>query len=68
MSANYGRTMFSSQTSFELIQEHFSVYSITLYIVNVGESQIMQSLKVRDLGVTFDQFRNFDDHNYYCYM
>ena len=25
-------------------------------------SQIMQSLKVRDLGVTFDQFLNFDDH------
>ena len=24
--------------------------------VNVGESQITQSLKVRDLGVTFDQF------------
>ena len=30
--------------------------------VNVGESQIMQPLKVRDLGVTFDQFLNFDDH------
>ena len=30
--------------------------------VNVGESQIMQLLKVRDLGVTFDQFLNFDDH------
>ena len=29
--------------------------------VNV-ESQITQSLKVRDLGVTFDQFHNFDDH------
>ena len=29
--------------------------------VNVGESQITQSLKVRDLGVTFDQFLNFDD-------
>ena len=27
--------------------------------VNVGESQITQSLKVRDLGVTFDQFLNF---------
>ena len=31
--------------------------------VNVGESQITQSLKVRYLGVTFDQFLNFDDHN-----
>ena len=30
--------------------------------VNVGESQITQSLKVRDLRVTFDQFLNFDDH------
>ena len=30
--------------------------------VNVGESEITQSLKVRDLGVTFDQFLNFDDH------
>ena len=30
--------------------------------VNVGESQIAQSLKLRDLGVTFDQFLNFDDH------
>ena len=30
--------------------------------VNVGESQITQSLKVRDLGVTLDQFLNFDDH------
>ena len=30
--------------------------------VNIGESQITQSLKMRDLGVTFDQFLNFDDH------
>ena len=30
--------------------------------VNVGESQITQSLKVRDLGVIFDQLLNFDDH------
>ena len=30
--------------------------------VNVGESQITQSLKVRDLGVTIDQFLNCDDH------
>ena len=32
------------------------------FSVNVGEGQITQSLKVRDLGVTFDQFLNFDDH------
>ena len=30
--------------------------------VNGGESQITQTLKVRDLRVTFDQFLNFDDH------
>ena len=30
--------------------------------VNVGESMITQSSKVKDLGVTFDQFLNFDDH------
>ena len=30
--------------------------------VNVGEIQITQSLMVRDLGVTFDQFLYFDDH------
>ena len=29
--------------------------------VNVVESQIAQSLKVRDLGVTFDQFFNLYD-------
>ena len=30
--------------------------------VNVGESIITQLSKVRDLGVIFDQFLNFDDH------
>ena len=30
--------------------------------VNVGESMITQSSKVRDLGVIFDQFLHFDDH------
>ena len=30
--------------------------------VNVGESQITQSFKVRDLGVTFNQFLKFDEH------
>ena len=32
--------------------------------VNVGESMISQSSKVKDLGVIFDQFLNFDDHIY----
>ena len=30
--------------------------------VNDGESMIIQSSKVRDLGVIFDQFLNFEDH------
>ena len=30
--------------------------------VNVGESMLTRSSKVRDLGVIFDQFLNFDDH------
>ena len=30
-------------------------YELSGLSVNVGESQITQSLKVRDLGVTFDQ-------------
>ena len=30
--------------------------------VNVDNIQITQSLNVRDLSVTFDQFLNFDDH------
>ena len=30
--------------------------------MNIGESQITQSLEVKALGVTFDQFLNFDDH------
>ena len=37
-------------------------YDLSVLSVNVGESKITQSLKVRDLGVTFDQFLNFDDH------
>ena len=32
-------------------------------LVNVEESQITQYLKVRDVGVIFHQFLNFDDHN-----
>ena len=30
--------------------------------VNVGESRIMQHLKVKDLCVIFDQFLKFDNH------
>ena len=37
-------------------------YDLSGLSVNVGESMITQSSKVRDLGVIFDQFLNFDDH------
>ena len=37
-------------------------YDLSGLSINVGESIITQSSKVRDLGVTFDQFLNFDDH------
>ena len=30
---------------------------------NVSESMITQSSKLRDLGVIFDQFLNFNDHS-----
>ena len=30
--------------------------------VNVGESMIAQSSKVRDLGIISDKFLNFEDH------
>ena len=30
--------------------------------MNVGESKITPFSKVRDLGLIFDQFLNFDDH------
>ena len=38
------------------------MYSLFSLSVNVGESMITQSSKVRDLGVIFDQFLNFDCH------
>ena len=33
--------------------------------VNIGESKFIQSSKLRDLGVIFDQFLNFNHH---CYI
>ena len=50
-------------------QEHLPFYAVLsmqvnkseIYTVNIGESMITQSSKVRDLGVIFDQFFNFHD-------
>ena len=37
-------------------------YDLSGLSINVGESLILQSSELRDLGVIFDQFLNFDDH------
>ena len=51
-----------SKTEFIVFRYSLLVCDLSGLSVNVGESQITQSLKVRDLGVTIDQFLNFDDH------
>ena len=51
-----------SKTEFIVFRSPQLRCDLSVLSVNVGESQITQSLKVRDLGVTFDQFLNFDDH------
>ena len=56
-----------SKTEFTIFRSPQLRCDLSGLLVNVGESQITQSLKVRDLGVTFDQFLNFDDH-ISCYM
>ena len=52
-----------------MIQKQFIVFrspqlkcDLSGLSVNVGESMIAQSSKMRDLGVIFNQFFNFDDH------
>ena len=51
-----------SKTEFIVFRSPQLRYDLSDFSVNVGESQITQSLKVRNLGVTFDQFLNFNDH------
>ena len=51
-----------SKTEFIVFRSPLLKCGLSGMSVNVGESQITQSLKVKDLGVTFDQFLNFDDH------
>ena len=52
----------NSKTEFIVFRSPQLRYDLSGLSVNVGESQLTQSLKVRDLGVTFDQFLNFNDH------
>ena len=51
-----------SKTEFIVFRSPQLRYDLSGLSVNVGECQITQSLKVRALGITFDQFLNFDDH------
>ena len=51
-----------SKTEFIVVRSPQLRCDLSGLSVNVGESQITQSLKVRDLGVTIDQFLNFNDH------
>ena len=52
-----------SKTEFMVCRSPQLRYDLSGLSVNVGERQITQSLKVRDLGVTLDQYLNFDDHS-----
>ena len=51
-----------SKTEFIVFRSPQLKCDLSDFSVNVGESMITQSSKVRDLGVIFDQFLNFDDH------
>ena len=51
-----------SKTEFIMFRSPQLRCDLSSLSVNVGECQITQSLKVRDLGVIFDQFLNVDDH------
>ena len=53
-------TLNDSKTEFIVFRSPQLRCDLSGLSVNVGESQITQSLKVRDLGVIFDQFLNFD--------
>ena len=54
--------MIDSKTEFIVFRSPQLRCDLSGLSVNVGESQITLSLKVRDLGVSFDQFLNFADH------
>ena len=51
-----------SKTEFVVFRSQQFRCDLSGLFVNVGESQITQSLKVRDLCFTFDQFLKFDYH------
>ena len=54
--------MNESKTEFIVFRSPQLKCDLSSLSVNVGESMITQSSKVRDLGVIFDKFLNIDDH------
>ena len=51
-----------SKTEFIVLRSPQLRCDLSSLSVNIGENQITQSSKVSELGVTFCQFLNFDDH------
>ena len=49
-----------SKSEFIVIRSPQQKCNLSGLSVNIGESMITQSSRVRDLGVIFDQFLNFD--------
>ena len=45
-----------------MIRKQILLCDLSGLSINDGKSMITQSSKVRDLGIMFDQFLNFDDH------
>ena len=58
----YKLKIYDSKTEFIVFRSPPLKCDLSGLSVNVGESMITQSSKVRDLGVILDQFLNFDDH------
>ena len=54
--------IYDSKTEFIVFRSPQLKCDLSGLSVNVGESMITQSSTMRDLGVIFDQFLNFDDH------
>ena len=50
------------KTEFIVFRSPQAKQDLSSVSVSVGDSAIAQSSKVRDLGVIFDQFLNFDDY------
>ena len=50
-----------SKTKFIVFRSPYAKQELSGLSISVGDSVIAQSSKVRDLGVIFDQFLNYDE-------